>query len=126
MITKLNHMIRSNKIHQLTIEEQREARQFIENNFFNGKNKNSLQFNGNTPDFLFDFKFKEETDIAGKLRALKKYGYDDKLELSQLKQIVRKINYHDHDSIRTIIQNLGIKNLKDIHEFDDLLEIETN
>ena len=32
------------------------------------------------PDYVSDFKYKEEVDVQSKLRALRKYGYEPKME----------------------------------------------
>lgn len=39
------------------------------------------------PDYVSDFRYKEEVDVQAKLRALKKFGYDNKWEDKQLKSI---------------------------------------
>jgi hypothetical protein len=37
------------------------------------------------PDYVSDFKFKDELDVQSKLRALKKYGYESKIEDKKIK-----------------------------------------
>ena len=77
-----------------------------------------------TPDFLCDFKFEPGFDIPAKLRAFHKNGYSQREEDDKLHKIRRSMAFGDLDKISTIIDDIGMKNLPDIHDYDEIQEID--
>lgn len=57
-------------------------------------------------------------NVKGKLRALKKFGYDLKKEQQELKKIVKDIQI-SADKVETRLKSFGQLALDDVDEFED-------
>ena len=71
------------------------------------------------PDYVSDFKYKEGIDVEAKLRALKKYGYEQRVEEKQLKEIQKAIPMSS-EKVRGLMANFGIMNLEDVPAIEEM------
>lgn len=77
-----------------------------------------------TPDYLCDFEYAPGYNIPAKLKAFHKIGYDQNKEDEKLQKIRRCLEYNKLDQITPMVQDLGIKNLPDFNEYDEIQKID--
>ena len=98
------------------MKDEEETKNYIEKHY--ARNHTNIGMFTPTPDYLCDFKFEAGFDIPAKMRAFHKNGYSQKEEDDKLHQIRRSMAFGDLDKISTIIDDIGMKNLPDLHEID--------